>query len=152
LTSNLHLPSSQMSATPISPILPRLPGVRDCDYRKIVALPTVVNLPEADFDMWRRAVRDKARLIVLGRTVIETVTIEFLFKIRPRLNEDQLQVHCSWCTQGSRLTNTAHQHERDNLLSTNNLVDWVIQYRQRNNPLSHRLANVIFSSIDVCAA
>jgi hypothetical protein len=88
-------PLRPMSAAPTSPVLPRLPGVRDCDYRKIIALPTVVNLPEADFDMWRQAVSDKARLIVLGRTVIETVTIEILFKIRPRLDEDQLQVHCS---------------------------------------------------------
>jgi hypothetical protein len=87
--------STQMSAAPVSPSLPRLPGLRNCDYRAITAPSVAVYLPEADVKRWQRALCDKARLIVLGTTVIETITMELLYKIRPRLDAEQLEVRCS---------------------------------------------------------
>jgi hypothetical protein len=72
--------------------LPRLPGVRDRDYRRVLAPLAVDVLPEAEVEGWRRDLSAKARLVVLGETTIETITIDLLSHISPPLDANRLRV------------------------------------------------------------
>jgi hypothetical protein len=73
-------------------LLPRLPTVRNCDYRRMLAPETVTNLSEDQVHGWQQDVAAKARYVVLGETTAETVTTDLLMSIRPRLDSDCVKV------------------------------------------------------------
>jgi hypothetical protein len=128
--------------------LPRLPSVRKCDYRQIVAPSVVEALPEEQVEAWRQALAGKARLIILGTSSLENITTDLLFAIRPRLSAECLRASAYYeCTL--LLPNSARQEERRAILSDHNMITWISWYRHRKNPLSKRLTGIVLRSNEV---
>jgi hypothetical protein len=74
---------------PLPPLPPPLPELDAEDVRAIVRPPTHVI---RDDERWEHALGDQAQLALLGRAVLEQLTMELLFLVRPLPSAEELVV------------------------------------------------------------
>jgi hypothetical protein len=79
-------------ATSALPLPPPLPALDADDVRAVVTAPTDVIDLARDDERWEHELGDQARLALLGRVVLEELTSELLFHVRPLPTAEEMVV------------------------------------------------------------